>query len=169
MSSECAVDLGPVEAVLDGAAEARRGNGKAIRSEDLIPILQEVQQAYGYLPVSAVERVSQRTGIPMSQIYGVVTFYAQFYLEPHGKHTVTLCRGTSCHVRGGNRALGVVKGLLGIEDGETTPDFQFSLETVACLGACAVSPVMVVDGKYYGKLTPRAAERIIRRIMQEGQ
>ena len=168
MNAVAEVDLGLVDHVLKKFEQARREEGGRITSDDLIALLQQTQETYGYLPRPAMTRLSQRTGFPMSQIYGVVTFYAQFYLEPHGKHTITFCRGTSCHVRGGNKVLATVKGLLGIDDGETTKDFQFSLETVACVGACAVAPVMVVDGKHYGKLTPRSAERVIRAMMEEG-
>ncbi len=168
MNAVAEVDLGLVDHIVTKFEQARREEGGRITSDDLIGLLQQTQEAYGYLPRPAMTQLSERTGIPMSQIYGVVTFYAQFYLEPHGKHTITFCRGTSCHVRGGNKVLATVKGLLGIEDGGTTKDFQFSLETVACVGACAVAPVMVVDGKHYGKLTPRSAERVIRAMMEEG-
>jgi len=161
------IDLGPAERIVDAIEEARRTEGGRITTADLIPLLQEIQEAYGYLPPPVLMWLSERTGIPTSRMYGVITFYGQFYLEPHGKHTVTFCRGTSCHVRGGKRVLDAAKSLLGIDDGETTDDLLFSLETVACVGACALSPVMVLDGKYYGKLTPRRAEHILRQLMQE--
>jgi NADH:ubiquinone oxidoreductase subunit E len=102
-------------------------------------------------------------------MYGVITFYAQFYLEPHGKHTVRCCRGTACHVRGGKKVINEVKSTLAIEDGETSDDMLFSLETVACLGACALSPVMVVDNTYYGKMTPRRAAQILQHLAQGEQ
>jgi len=156
------VDLGQADHVLK-AFEAR---GRITR-ENLIPLLQALQAAYGYLPGPVLHHVSRETGIPASHVHGVVTFYAQFFTEPHGRHTVTLCRGTSCHVRGGKKVLAAVRSLLGIEDGETTADMGFSLETVACLGACALAPVMVVDGKYHGNLTPRRAERILRQLVEE--
>ncbi len=161
------VAFGPAESILDKIEHDRRAAGGRITSDDLIPLLQEIQKAYGYLPLPVLMWVSERTGIPTSRMYAVITFYGQFYLEPHGKHTVTFCRGTSCHVRGGKKVLDMAKSLLGIDEGETTDDMLFSLETVACLGACAFSPVMVVDGKYYGKLTARRAERILRQLMQE--
>ena len=167
MTATPEIDLGPAESILDKIEEARRAAGGRVTTDDLIPLLQELQEAYGYLPPPVLMWVSERTGIPTSRMYGVITFYGQFYLEPHGKHTVTFCRGTSCHVRGGKKALDMTKSLLGIDDGETTDDMLFSLETVACVGACALSPVMVVDGKYYGKLTPRGAERVLRQLMQE--
>ena len=161
------IDLGPAQSILDKIEEARRAAGGRVTTDDLIPVLQELQEAYGYLPPPVLMWLSKRTGIPTSRMYGVITFYGQFYLEPHGKHTVTFCRGTSCHVRGGKRVLDAAKSLLGIDDGATTDDLLFSLETVACVGACALSPVMVLDGKYYGKLTPRRAEHILRQLMQE--
>ena len=135
----------------------------------LIPLLQEIQEGYGYLPPPVLSWVSERTGIPASRMYGVITFYAQFYTEPHGKHLVRCCRGTACHVRGGKKILNTVRNLLGIEEGESTEDMLFSLETVACLGACALSPVMVVDKGYYGKMTGRRAEQILQRMMEKGE
>jgi NADH-quinone oxidoreductase subunit E len=135
----------------------------------LIPLLQEIQEAYGYLPPPVLGWASERTGIPTSRMYGVITFYAQFYTEPHGKHLVRCCRGTACHVRGGKKILNTVRNLLGIEEGESTEDMLFSLETVACLGACALSPVMVVDNTYYGKMTGRRAEQILQRMKEKGE
>ena len=134
----------------------------------LIPVLQEVQGVYGYLPKEALVRVSKSMRIPLSRIYGVVTFYAQFYLTPRGKHTIRVCRGTACHVRGGRSVLKVVKETLGIEDGETTKDLQFSLETVACLGTCFLAPVMMVDRSYYGKLSPERVPSILEKFAQGG-
>jgi NADH:ubiquinone oxidoreductase subunit E len=106
--------------------------------------------------------------VPLSRIYGVVTFYSQFYLTARGRHTVRVCRGTACHVRGGRSVLNVVKDTLGIEDGETTEDLQFSLETVACLGTCFLAPVMMVDRSYYGKLAPERVPSILEKFGQGG-
>ncbi len=128
---------------------------------DLVPILQQVQKAYGYLPKPILMAVSDRTGISASQIYGVATFYEQFYLEPHGRHTVRCCRGTACHVKGGHNIIKTLKRTLGIEPGETTDDMEFTFETVACLGACALAPVMVVDGTYYGKMSYRKVGLVV--------
>jgi NADH-quinone oxidoreductase subunit E len=132
---------------------------------NLIGILQDVQERFGYLPASALEEISRRAGTPLSRIYGVVSFYAQFYTSPRGRHTVRCCRGTACYVRGGKKVLQTIQKLLGIKDGETTEDMMFSFETVACLGACALSPMMVVDSAYYGKTTPRRAEEVLDRII----
>jgi NADH-quinone oxidoreductase subunit E len=128
----------------------------------LIPILQDAQAIYGYLPEEVLADIGRRLKIPLSRIYGVVTFYAQFYLTPRGRHTVRVCRGTACHVRGGKQVRKAVQQYLGIEENETTPDFKFTFETVACLGACALSPVMLVDKTYYGKLTPAKVEPILK-------
>jgi NADH-quinone oxidoreductase subunit E len=145
-------DLALLEAVLDEYPRAE---------SSLIPLLQRAQTLYNYLPQSAMARIAQHLRLPWSRVYGVATFYAQFYFEPRGKHVVRVCRGTACHVRGGKRILGTVQNNLGIEDGETTPDLLFSLETVACLGACALAPVMVVDNVYYGRLTPDKASFVL--------
>ncbi len=128
----------------------------------LIPVLQEVQGIYGYLPEPALRRVGEALGVPMSRIYGVVTFYSQFYLTPRGRHTVRVCRGTACHVRGGKSILKSVQQFLGVSENETTADFKYTFETVACLGACALSPVLLVDKNYYGKLTPAKVEKVLK-------
>ena len=138
-----------------------------VTSSDIIPLLQRMQDEYGYLPRDVILQVAERIGLPASRIYGVATFYSQFHLKPHGKHTVRMCRGTACHVRGGNKVIDAVKRALGIGDGETTEDMEFSLETVACLGACALAPVMVVDDTYYGKMTPGRAEEVLRNMTKE--
>ena len=130
----------------------------------MIGLLQEIQERLGYLPPQALLELSRRTRTPLSRIYGIVSFYAQFYTEPRGRHTVRCCRGTACHVRGGKRVIDTVRNILGIEDGETTADMMFSFETVACLGACALSPVVVVDGMYYGKATARRIEEVLDQV-----
>jgi len=130
----------------------------------LIPVLQEAQEIYGYLPEEVLAAIGKRLHIPMSRIYGVITFYAQFYLTPRGRHTVRVCRGTACYVRGGRSILNAAKEVLGIEEGETTSDFNFSLETVACLGTCFLAPVMMVGRNYYGKLIPQRVGSIIRQF-----
>ena len=134
-------------------------------ASNLIGVLQDVQEEFGWLPASAIERVARRMRIPLSRVWGVVSFYAQFYTEPRGKHTVRCCRGTACHVRGGKRVIQAIGNTLGIRDGETSDDMMFSFETVACLGACALSPVAVVDGTYYGKVTPQRIEQVLARII----
>jgi len=138
-----------------------------VKTGDIIPLLQKLQDAYGYVPPEIVLTVCEQMGLPASRVYGVATFYEQFHLEPRGRHLIRFCRGTACHVRGAPRLLDTIQKILGIRDGETTPDFRFTLETVACLGACALAPVMVLDKTYYGKMTSRRAEEILRRIIEE--
>jgi NADH-quinone oxidoreductase subunit E len=131
------------------------------RRNELIPILQDVQKVLGYVPREAMREIARFLNLPESTVYGVVTFYAQFYLTRQGKHRIKVCRGTACHVRGSARIMEVVKKKLGIKPGETTPDYRFSLERVACFGSCALAPVMVVDGKVHGRMTPQKAEKIL--------
>jgi len=128
----------------------------------LIPILQEAQEIYGYLSEELLAAIGKRLHLPLSRIYGVITFYAQFYTTPRGRYTVRVCRGTACHVRGGKNVLKAVRQHLGIGEGETTADFKFTFETVACLGACALSPVLLVNKNYYGKLTPAKVEQVLK-------
>jgi NADH:ubiquinone oxidoreductase subunit E len=123
----------------------------------LIPVLQEIQALYRYLPREAILRVSKGLKIPLVRIYGVVTFYSQFYLTPRGKHVIKSCQGTACHVRGAKGALESLCRELHVEPGGTTEDMNFTLETVACLGTCFLAPVMMVDDDYYGKLSPKRA------------
>jgi NADH-quinone oxidoreductase subunit E len=130
----------------------------------LIPILQEVQSVFGYLPEEVLTVISKGLKIPLSRVYGVVTFYAQFYLTPRGRHTVRVCRGTACHVRGGKNVRKAVEQNLSIGENETTPDSKFTFETVACLGACALAPVLLVDKTYFGKLTPVKVDQVLKQF-----
>ncbi len=130
------------------------------RSE-LIPVLQEIQAVLGYIPREAMTRTASFLNIPESAVYGVVTFYAQFYLTRQGKHKIRVCQGTACHVRGGTRIMQAVGKKLGIKAGETTEDYMFTLERVACLGSCALAPVMVVDSQIYGAVTTAKAQDLI--------
>ena len=128
----------------------------------LISVLQEVQAEFGWVPREAIKRIADALTVSLGQVYGVLTFYAQFYLTPRGRNTIRVCRGTACHVRGTNANLRVVERILGINEGETTGDFKFSLETVACLGTCFLAPVMMVNHNYYGKLAPGKVEAILK-------
>lgn len=130
------------------------------RSE-LIPILQDVQEALGYLPREAMAAVAAFLNAAESAVYGVATFYAQFNFVPQGRHKVKVCQGTACHVRGSGAIVQAVSQALGIKPGETSKDFEFSVETVACFGSCALAPVMVVDGKVYGNVTPKKAKAMM--------
>lgn len=127
----------------------------------LIQILLRIQKENGWLPKKLLTRLSQKLGVPISQIYHIATFYKAFSLIPRGRHPVSVCMGTACHVRGAPRLLDKVTDTLGICPGETSQDNRFSLITVNCLGCCALGPVMVVDGEYYGKPSPKEIERIL--------
>ncbi len=127
----------------------------------LIPLLQKIQSQYGYLPPVALQEASRLTGIPASRIYGVATFYEQFHLTPHGRHTIRCCRGTACHVKGGHAIAQTVKRLLAVEEGETTPDMRFTFETVACLGTCFLAPAMMINNDYFGLLTVQKIKAIL--------
>jgi NADH-quinone oxidoreductase E subunit len=152
-AEEVCLDLGPLDEILASMVD--------VGEDALIPILQQVQNAYGYLPKSILAAVSERTGIAASRIYGVATFYEQFHLEPHGRHTVRCCRGTACHVKGGPNITKAVKQAINIEPGETTEDMRFTFETVACLGTCFLAPVMMINNDYYGHLNARKIKSIL--------
>jgi NADP-reducing hydrogenase subunit HndA len=125
-----------------------------------MPILQAAQGIYGYLPLEVQMIVSKRMGIPLSEIYGIVTFYAQFYLEPKGKYKIMVCLGTACYVRGAGKILDRMKERLGIDSG-CTPDGKFSLEACRCIGACGLAPVLMVNDDVHGRLTPDDVDRVL--------
>jgi NADH-quinone oxidoreductase subunit E len=130
-------------------------------SGGLISILEDIQSKYGYLPEDALRIVSEKTGRHLTDIYGVATFYKAFSLKPRGKHLISICLGTACHVRNAPAIKSELQMQLGIRTGETTPDKQFTLETVNCLGACALGPVVVVDGHYFSKVDPGKVKQIL--------
>lgn len=127
----------------------------------LISILQDIQAAYRYLPRKALEQVAVTMEIPLTQVYSVATFFRSFTLEPRGKHTINVCTGTACHVRGAMRVLEEAERELGITRGHTTKDKQFTLETVNCVGACALGPITVVDGEYSGQMKPDKVKALL--------
>ena len=127
----------------------------------IVELLQTIQAEEQYLPREALERVSANLDIPISQLYGLATFYRAFTLKPRGKHQATCCMGTACHVRGGRRVVEHLQRLLGVKVGDTTDDGLFSLDTVNCVGACAVAPVIIVDDEYHGEMTPAKAAQLI--------
>ena len=131
---------------------------------ELIPILQQVQQRFGYLPEQAMTRIADFVRVPASTVFGIGTFYAQFKLVPTGRNIIKVCRGTGCYVRGASRIISDLEGKLGIPDGGTTPDLEYTLETVACFGSCALAPVVVVNDKVHGRMTPDAAKKLIDKI-----
>lgn len=130
------------------------------KKEELIPILQKVQGAYGYLPEPEMREIARFTKLPESRVYGVATFYAQFRFAPTGRNRVMVCRGTACHVKGAQRILEEVETHLGIREGETTPDLEYSLETVACIGACSLSPCIMINRDVQARLTPKKVEQL---------
>ena len=134
------------------------------REDELIPILQQVQQAFGYLPEPAMKRIAKFLKLPESTIFGVITFYAQFKLVPTGRNVIRVCRGTACHVRGGARILREVEKHLGIKAGESTPDLEYCLETVACIGACALAPTMVMNNETHGQMTTKKVAEVLNQI-----
>ena len=139
------------------------GSVEHVTAGDLIPILQKIQGHYGYLPQDVLTEVSRRTSIPLSRIYGVATFYEQFYLDPRGRHIVKCCRGTACHVNRGSEIIEAITGAIGVDPEETTEDMRFTFETVACLGTCFLAPVIMVDNDYYGNLKPDQIKDILQK------
>ncbi|MHC4507969.1 MAG: NADH-quinone oxidoreductase subunit NuoE [Planctomycetota bacterium] len=134
----------------------------------LIPVLQDVQQDFGYLSEEAVAELERRMGISANEIYGVATFYTQFRFSPPGEHTILSCQGTACHVRGGRQILTELEQRLGVTAGRTTADGKFDLERVACIGCCALAPVVAVDGKVHAQVTAKKIPSIISRYAGEG-
>ena len=129
--------------------------------DSLVSILQDIQAEYHYLPEDALRVVARQLDLQLIQVYGVATFFKSFSLEPRGEHIVSVCLGTACHVRGAPAVLDEVRRRLGIEPGETTEDMRFTLETVNCLGACALGPIMVVDGEYHGQMSPGKVKKVL--------
>jgi NADH-quinone oxidoreductase subunit E len=142
-----AFDLAPLDKILEEYADQKGA---------VIPILQHAQEAYGYLPKEILAHISARTGIPLSRLIGVATFYAQFRLARRGKHLIRVCDGTACHVRGATKCIEAMEHALGVPAGGTSEDYQYTMEIVYCLGSCGLAPVAVVDDKVCGRLTPNS-------------
>jgi NADH-quinone oxidoreductase E subunit len=162
---------------LDKTAETAKPDMKQVdeilsryqdRKWPLIPLLQEVQDEIGYIPPEAIEPIARGTDLFPAQVQGVITFYEQFHTTPRGKNIVRVCRGTACHVRGGRTILKIVKQNLDVEEGETTPDMNFTLETVPCLGTCFLAPSMMVNKDYFGKLAPPKVRNILQQYSKAG-
>ncbi len=137
------------------------------KQDELIPILQRVQEELGYLSEDAMLEITHFTGVPESRVYAIATFYAQFRFTPIGRNHLMVCRGTACYVRGAPRILEQIEKQLGIKEGETTPDMEFSLETVACIGACGLSPCIMVNKKVEAKMTPRKIAEFFSKVGQK--
>ncbi|MGQ9780376.1 MAG: NADH-quinone oxidoreductase subunit NuoE [Bacillota bacterium] len=146
------VDAKEIEAII-----ARHG-GEASK---LLPILQETQRRYGYLPEEAMQRIADALGLPVAKVFGVATFYSLFAVAPKGKHVIRVCENAPCHLRGAEEVFAALEEELGIKPGETTADGLFTLEQTSCLGVCGVAPVMMVDEVVYGNLTPTRVREII--------
>jgi NADH:ubiquinone oxidoreductase subunit E len=148
-------DLAPLERIL---SEYREKKGA------VIPILQKIQEAYGYLPKEILQITAKKTGIPLSQLYGVATFYAQFHLSRRGRHLIRICDGTACHVRGADKTVQAIENAFDLRAGSTSPDFKYTLEIVYCVGSCGLAPVAVVDDQVYGQTKPEPFVRILKKL-----
>lgn len=146
------IDLGPANEILDKFVGMQGA---------LMPALQAIQESYGYIPEPTVHLTAERLNVYTSQIYGVLTFYAQFHLEPRGKYIVRVCMGTACHVKGAGRIADVIKDQLGVGHAETTDDLKFTAEYVACIGACGMAPVIMVNDDTFGSLTVKKVDEVI--------
>jgi NADH:ubiquinone oxidoreductase subunit E len=153
--TEEALDMAPLDEILD---EFRSDRGA------IIPVLQRAQGIYGYLPPEVLKYIAKNLNVPLSQIYGVTTFYAQFYLTRRGRNTIRCCDGTACHVRGAEKILSALEKELGIKAGETTPDYRVTFEVVYCLGSCGLSPVAVINDQVVGRLVPEKAVQLVRAL-----
>ena len=149
------VDLTRLDRILEEFKTARGA---------LIPILQRAQDAYGYLPRGVLNHIAYKTRVPLADVFGVATFYAQFHLERRGRHLIRVCDGTACHVRGANRNIEVLEKSLGLVPGGTSPDYEYTVEVVYCLGSCGLAPVAVVDNQVCGRLTPEGMVRHLRTL-----
>lgn len=153
------IDLGPANKVIDKYIDM---------SGNLMPVLQGIQEEYGYIPEETVHLTAERLNVYSSQIYGVLTFYAQFHLEPRGKYIIRVCMGTACHVKGAGRIGDTIKERLGIGHAETTDDLLFTAEYVACIGACGMAPVIMVNDATYGSITVQKTDEVIEKYKAMG-
>lgn len=163
------IDLAPAERILERIEMSEKLTNGKIKGDYLIPLLQDIQEEYGYLPRPVLEYVARKGGIPLSRIFGVITFYEQFYLVPQGKHTIKCCRGTACHVKEGAGIADAISEEIGVGEGGTSADGLFTFETVACLGTCFLAPVIMIDDEYYGNLTQQDVRDILNRYRKEDE
>lgn len=135
----------------------------------LIPLLQAAQDTYGYIPTTAIDQISEIVGIPAAEIYGVITFYSQFRLKPLGKYLIKICDGTACHVNSSERIAGTIEDELQVTGNDTTPDGLFTLQKVACLGCCSLSPVIMINDETFGRLTPKKVQQLLKEYKAKDQ
>jgi len=147
------VDLAQINAIVSEYSEQKWA---------LIPLLQKIQNEFGYIPPQSIPLIARSLGLFPSQVQGVISFYTQLYTQPRGRKVVRVCRGTACHVRGGKTILKLVKQHLDLDEGETSPDLEYTLETVACIGVCALAPNIVVADRVYGHMNPKKVEQLFR-------
>jgi NADH-quinone oxidoreductase subunit E len=167
-ASQNMIPLGPGEVSVGEVMLLTDEKTQREKSSSLIPLLQKVQAEHGYLPHVELERLSQELNVPLSRIYGVATFFTQFRFTPLGKYVVKICHGTACHVNGAEQISEAITGKVGVKEGETTKDQEITLERVACLGCCSLSPVIMVNGKVFGNLDGKKAVKIIQK-MERGE
>jgi NADH:ubiquinone oxidoreductase subunit E len=144
-------------------------SARSVEKWPLIPMLQTIQSEFGYIPAQSIPIIARSLRLFPSQVQGVISFYTQLYTQPRGRKVVKVCRGTACHVRGGKTILKLVKQHLGIEEGETTPDLEYTLETVACIGVCALAPNIVVGDHVYGRMNPKKLEQLFKKPDRDSQ
>lgn len=148
------IDWTRLQGMIDNCGQGRWG---------LIPLVQKIQNEFGYIPPEAITGIAGKLKLFPSEVQGVISFYAQLYTEPRGRNTVRVCRGTACHVRGGKTILKLVKQQLGIDEGETTEDMEYTLETVACIGVCALAPSVMINQQVHGRMNPKKVGRLFKR------
>ena len=159
-----ALDYATIQSILENNASKVENliDSYVDKKEQLIALLQNIQAEFNYIPQDVIVKISQKLDIPLSQVFSVATFFQAFSLKPRGRHTITVCLGTACHIKGGQRLVDKLERDFGLKPGETTEDQRFSLETANCLGCCALGPVVVIDGKYESKVNPEKLDKILK-------
>jgi NADH:ubiquinone oxidoreductase subunit E len=163
-STQSSAELVPEYSKVDAIIESYSS-----RKSALIAILQGIENLYNYLPAWALKYVSKKLDVPLIQVYGVASFYDAFHLTPRGKHLARVCLGTACYLKGATRVLEAMERELGIKDGETTPDQEFSIQSVRCLGTCALAPVMIIDERYFDKMVPAKVKSALKQVESKNE
>jgi len=162
---DSSLDFAAIQAMFENNAAKVEGliDSYVDKKEQLISLLQDIQAEFNYIPQDVIIKISQKLDIPLSQVFSVATFFQAFSLKPRGRHTITVCVGTACHVKGGQRLVEKMARDYNLKPGETTDDERFTLETANCLGCCALGPVVVVDGKYESQVNPEKLDKILKK------